>query len=89
MKSLTLAELDTLSAVDIKTVDPEQLVDIRDISIHTELPRERGTGAGLHPPDPQPLLLPPRKKIVVKIGFSEAAKETTMEEQFESYLRTL
>ena len=45
MKSLTLAELDTLSAVDIKTV--------------------------------------------VKIGFSEAAKETTMEEQFESYLRTL
>ena len=40
MKSLTLAELDTLSAVDIKTVDPEQLVDIRDISIHTELPRE-------------------------------------------------
>ena len=25
----------------------------------------------------------------VKIGFSEAAKETTMEEQFESYLRTL
>ncbi len=40
MKSLTLAELDTLSAVDIKTVDPEQLVDIRDISIRTELPRE-------------------------------------------------
>ncbi|MEI3306548.1 MAG: hypothetical protein V8R40_11415 [Dysosmobacter sp.] len=25
----------------------------------------------------------------MKIGFSEAAKEITMEEQFESYLRTL
>ena len=87
MKSLTLAELDTLSAVDIKTVDPEQLVDIRDISIHTELPREerildfirqiRNPYCFRH------------GKIVVKIGFSEAAKETTMEEQFESYLRTL
>ena len=34
MKSLTLAELDTLSAVDIKTVDPEQLflVDLPDIA---------------------------------------------------------
>ena len=82
MKSLTLAELDTLSAVDIKTVDPEQLVDI-----HTELPREervldfirqiRNPYCFRH------------GKIVVKIGFSEAAKETTMEEQFESYLRTL
>ena len=79
MKSLTLAELDT--------VDPEQLVDIRDISIHTELPREervldfirqiRNPYCFRH------------GKIVVKIGFSEAAKETTMEEQFESYLRTL
>ena len=87
MKSLTLAELDTLSAVDIKTVDPEQLVDIRDISIHTELPREervldfirqiRNPYCFRH------------GKFVVKIGFSEAAKETTMEEQFESYLRTL
>ena len=76
MKSLTLAELDTLSAVDIKTVDPEQLVDIRDISIHTELPREER-------------VLDFIRQIVVKIGFSEAAKETTMEEQFESYLRTL
>ncbi|MEI3306549.1 MAG: DUF6870 family protein [Dysosmobacter sp.] len=28
------------SLFDINTVDPEQLVDIRDISIHTELPRE-------------------------------------------------
>ena len=71
MKSLTLAEL----------------VDIRDISIHTELPREerildfirqiRNPYCFRH------------GKIVVKIGFSEAAKETTMEEQFESYLRTL
>ena len=56
-------------------------------SIHTELPREervldfirqiRNPYCFRH------------GKIVVKIGFSEAAKETTMEEQFESYLRTL
>ena len=87
MKSLTLAELDTLSAVDIKTVDPEQLVDIRDISIHTELPREERVLDFIRQIR-NPYCLR-HGKIVVKIGFSEAAKETTMEEQFESYLRTL
>ena len=87
MKSLTLAELDTLSAVDIKTVDPEQLVDIRDISIHTELPREERVLDFIRQIR-NPYCFP-HGKTVVKIGFSEAAKETTMEEQFESYLRTL
>ena len=87
MKSLTLAELDTLSAVDIKTVDPEQLVDIRDISIHTELPREERVLDFIRQIR-NPYCFR-NGMIVVKIGFSEAAKETTMEEQFESYLRTL
>lgn len=79
--------VDTLSAVDIKTVDPEQLVDIRDISIHTELPREERVLDFIRQIR-NPYYFR-HGKIVVKIGFSEAAKETTMEEQFESYLRTL
>ena len=87
MKSLTLAELDTLSAVDIKTVDPEQLVDIRDISIRTELPKEERVLDFIHQIR-NPYCFR-HGKIIVKIGFSETAKETTMEEQFESYRRTL
>ena len=42
MKMPTLSELDTLSCVDIKTVDPEQLVDIREVVINTDLPKEEG-----------------------------------------------
>ncbi len=87
MKSPTLTELDLLSAVDIRTVDPEQLVDIRDITIHTELPREERVVDFIHQIR-NPYCFR-HGKLVVKIGFSEAAKETSMEEQFESYLCTL
>ena len=71
MKMPTLSELDTLSCVDIKTVDPEQLVDIREVVINTDLPKEerilefirqiRNPYCFRH------------GKIVVKIGFSESA----------------
>lgn len=87
MKMPTLSELDTLSCVDIKTVDPEQLVDIREVVINTDLPKEerilefirqiRNPYCFRH------------GKIVVKIGFSESAGNTTLEEQFENYLRSL
>ena len=40
MKIPTLSELDTFSQVDIKTVDPAQLVDIREVAVNTDLTKE-------------------------------------------------
>lgn len=87
MEILSLSELDALSNVDIKTVDPKQLVDIRDISIHTDLPKEErilNFIQQIHNP-----YCFRHGKIIVKIGFSESASNTTLEEQFESYLHSL
>ncbi len=83
----TLSELDELSRVDIKKVDPKQLVDIRDVVINTDLPKEERILdfiQQIHNP-----YCFRCGKMVVKIGFSESAKDVTLEEQFESYLRTL
>lgn len=87
MKIPTLSELDALSCVDIKTVDPTQLVDIRDISIHTDLPKEERVLDFIHQIH-NPYCFR-HGKVVVKISFSESAGSTTLEEQFESYLRSL
>lgn len=87
MKIPTLSELDAFSHVDIKTVDPAQLVDIRDIAINTNLSKdERILDFIRQVHNPYCFR---HGKIVVKIGFSESAEHTTLEEQFESYLRSL
>ena len=83
----TLSELDELSHVDIRMVDPKQLVDIRDVVINTDLPKEERVLdfiRQIHNPYCFRF-----GKMVVKVGFSESAKDVTLEEQFESYLRTL
>lgn len=87
MKIPTLSELDALSQVDIKTVDPAQLMDIREVAVDTNLPKEERILdfiRQVHNP-----YCFRHGKIVVKIGFSESAEHTTLEEQFESYLRSL
>ena len=87
MKIPTLSELDTFSQVDIKTVDPAQLVDIREVAVNTDLPKEERILdfiRQVHNP-----YCFRHGKIVVKIGFSESAEHITLEEQFESYLRSL
>ncbi len=87
MRALTLSELDELSHVDIKMVDPDQLVDIRDVVINTDLPKEERILDFI-----QQIRNPycfRHGKMIVKISFSESAGNTTLEEQFESYLRSL
>ena len=87
MKIPTLLELDTLSRVAIKTVDPAQLVDIREVAVDTNLPKEERILdfiRQVHNP-----YCFRHGKVVVKISFSESADDTTLEEQFESYLRSL
>lgn len=87
MRALTLSELDELSHVDIKMVDPDQLVDIHDVVINTDLPKEERILDFI-----QQIRNPycfRHGKMIVKISFSESAGNTTLEEQFESYLRSL
>lgn len=40
MNPVTMSALDEMSRVDIQTVDPDTLVDIRDVEIDHELPKE-------------------------------------------------
>ena len=76
MKIPTLLELDTLSRVDIKTVDPAQLVDIREVAVDTNLPKEERILdfiRQVHNP-----YCFRHGKVVVKISFSESADDTTL-----------
>lgn len=40
MEPITQENLDTMRSVDVRTVDPTTLRDIRDVKINTELPKE-------------------------------------------------
>ena len=85
MKIPTLAELEQLSAVDITTVAPDDLVDIRDVKINHGLPKEERILDFLGQ-----IKTPycfKHGKIVIKVGFSES--DATFEDKFESYLRSL
>ena len=87
MKIPTLSELDAFSQVDIKTFDPAQLMDIREVAVDKNLQKEERIIdfiRQVHNP-----YCFRHGKVVVKISFSESADDTTLEEQFESYLRSL
>jgi len=79
------ASMEILKNVNIRTVDPDSLVDIRDVKINTELPK-------------QARLLDFIKQIknpycykcgkaVVQISFSDT--EATLEDRLESYFLSL
>ena len=77
--------LEQMKNVDIRTVDPDTLVDINDVVVHTELP------------NPERIIDFARQvknvycfkcgKIVVKIGFSDTPY--TLDDRMESYMRLL
>lgn len=83
--SITVKELEKMSKMDVRTVDPETLVDIRDVKINTELPKEERIidyiGQIKNP------YLFRHGKIVVKLSFPDTRE--TFEDRFESYLRSL
>lgn len=77
--------IEQLKNVDIRTVDPNTLVDLRDVIINPDLPRE------------ERLLDFVRQiknpycykygKAVIKIGYEDT--ETTLEDRLESYFLSL
>ncbi|MCI8388367.1 MAG: hypothetical protein HFE63_07900 [Clostridiales bacterium] len=82
---ITANELDEMSRIDIRTVDPNTLVDIRDVKINHELPKEERILDYIRQIK-NPYCFK-HGKIIVKVSFSDT--EDTFEQKFESYLRSI
>lgn len=80
----TEQELKAMQSVDIHTVDPETLCDIRDVKIKTELPkRERMLDYLRQIGNPYCYR---HGKYVVKVSFAET--DVTLEDRLLSYVRS-
>jgi len=78
-------DFDALKNVDIRTVDPDDLIDLNDVKISTDLPKqERIREFVCQIKNPYCYKV---GKIVVKVGFSDDG--VTLEDRLEHYLRTL
>ena len=78
-------DLEAMRAIDIRTVDPATLADIRDVNVNTVLPqKERLIEYIRQIKNPY---LYKYGKMVVKINFTET--EATLEDKLESYLLSL
>lgn len=83
LTTLTAADIDAMQNVDIRTVDPETLTDIRDVEVNTELPkRERILDFILQIGNPYCYR---HGKYVVKISFTDT--DATLEDRMLAYLR--
>ena len=78
-------DLEAMRAVDVRTVDPATLADIRDVKVDTELPqKERLIEYIRQIKNPY---IYKYGKMVVKMNFVET--EATLEDKLESYLLSL
>lgn len=77
--------LNAMRDVDIRTVDPAALVDIRDVKVNAALPkRERVLDFIRQVKNPYCYKC---GKMIVKVSFAET--EATLEDKLESYLLSL
>jgi len=78
-------DFEAMRSVDIRTVDPAALTDIRDVKVNTELSKnERILDFIRQVKNPY---LYKCGKMVVKVSFAET--EATLEDKLESYLLSL
>lgn len=83
LTTLTATDIDAMQNVDIRTVDPETLTDIRDVEVNTELPkRERILDFIQQIGNPYCYR---HGKYVVKISFTDT--DATLEDRMLAYLR--
>lgn len=83
--SLTLEQLNELKSVDIRTVNRDDLVDLRDIKIDENLPREERVREFVKQvKNPYCFKV---GKIAVSVGFTNDG--VTFEQRMESFLNTL
>ena len=85
MDGINAGALDEMSRIDIRTVNPDTLVDIRDIEVDHSLPKEARI-LNFIEKIKNPYCFK-HGKVVVKIGFADT--EDTFENKFESYLRSV
>ncbi len=82
--ALTPERLDEMRNVDIRTVDPETLRDIRDVKINVGLPKKERILDFIDQIG-NPYCFK-RGKIIIKIKFADT--NVTLEDRMLSYLRT-
>ena len=79
-----LQQIAALEAVDVQTVSPDDLVDLKDIQIDPSLPKEERIASFIRQvKNPYCYKC---GKIVVKVGFEEG---TTLEEQLKTIFSTM
>lgn len=84
LHTLTKAEIDAMRDVDIRTVDPDSLRDIRDVQVNTELPKaERILDFIRQIGNPYCYR---HGKYVVKVSFTDTEK--TLEDRMLAYIRS-
>ncbi len=82
---LSQVDFDALREVDVRTADPDSLVDIKEITIDQELPREQRMAEFIRQVrNPYCFKV---GKIAVSVGFSQDG--VTFEQRMEQYLQTL
>ena len=84
LDALQQIDLAALEAVDVQTVSPDDLVDLKDIQIDPSLPKEERIASFIRQvKNPYCYKC---GKIVVKVGFEEG---TTLEEQLKTIFSTM
>ena len=84
LDALQQIDLAALEAVDVQTVSPDDLVDLKDIQIDPSLPKEERIASFIRQvKNPSCYKC---GKIVVKVGFEEG---TTLEEQLKTIFSTM
>ena len=82
---LSQVDFEALKKVDVRTVDPEELVDIREIKIDRELPREQRMAEFVRQvKNPYCFKV---GKVAVSVGFSNDG--VTFEQRMGHYLQIL
>lgn len=84
INDLRQLNLDALAAVDIRTVDPADLVDIREVAIDAKQPKQERIASFI-----QQIKNPYCYKcgsMVVKVGFGEGS---TLEDQLKTVFSTM
>jgi len=77
--------IETLKNIDIRAVDPDTLVDIRDVRVNADLPKQERLLDFINQiKNPYCYKC---GKAVVKVSFAET--EATLEDRLESYLLSL
>ena len=82
--TITLEELKAMQEVDVRTVDPATLKDIRDVHVNTDLPKpERTLDFRRQIGNPYCFR---HGKYVVKVSFLDT--DVTLEQRLLSYIRS-